>query len=1149
MKKKKKMTALILAVALMASSVRLDGTAAESIASEEMKEQAEMSETELQEDEKNEEEKEIIIADETDNDDDDKNDIQEIESEFEETTETEVQEGTQLETIENDHQEETQTETVTSETQEELQTESTEEELSEGLWTESTKEELSEGLWTESTEEEAPEGLQAESTEEEASEGLQAESTEEELPEGLQTESTEEELQEETVENAYMMQLDGEEELLENDVDNEREFALQDGNTDITSGKFGAVLAHVTLPEELGSINNEDYIKTLNPRITGADGNANGYFRNLHLIAENREEDTTAQYQLVGDIKAEAPTATYTVTMTAGGKSDTATFAIVEKGIESLKINGIPSVVSSEKKVNIKPILEINGDLTGNDKTTMPKNKKMTWELVSVEGAAMPSSLKINAQNGTITVNEGDNGAFRIKAITEESRYTDAEGKPISATSETVEVVSDNDQRLESLIGCTIVLVDSSDPAKAQLLHQTGKTADMSSLDGTKAYVKIQKADGSFINAENYVIKANNKAFQIGADTSVTCVLTKPIKSGKTLTVTLTATLVNGKKEQPLKGQITVQSAPAGEQDLSLALGVSGTGRSELKDDGRMLEFNGSASTLIKMELMKNGTPVGSSASYNLKFKNLKKVSETISKDSIVVYATLRTASGTVTLTDCSTGKTTTYEVKNVEKTAAVGKSPTIKQRTSPASNTGPDYVITTKGKVVTDYTHVRVELLPADYIKSCKNRNAQGKYHAFASALGLDPYGSDKAFKVYEVEPEDNTFRIPFVKAEQPAKGSYKLQMTVGKMTGSRFVATAVPVIVTTKVSGNRAEPERVPQEQHLSRIEGVLAVTNQAEYDKILPPDVWTGRPENFTDVSPIYEMVSSSNKITVKGSLKKVEGFTGFSDDEKNQSGYYLLVRVKLPTLKENGSYASMTGTLKALNDKTLTSADLTVEGADIYLDIFVKVADADAMTAADMTLTLDYDGAGLTYTESTYTFDLNNVILEKDKETEDVKVLVVYFSATNTTKGVAKKIANGIDADLYEIVPEVPYTSADLNYNNPDSRANKEMNDSNARPAISGSVENMEQYDIVFIGYPIWWGQAPKIMCTFMESYDFSGKTIVPFCTSGSSGIGSSATNLQSLTNGAIWVPGRRFSGSASQNTIMEWVRGLGLNLGE
>lgn len=142
-----------------------------------------------------------------------------------------------------------------------------------------------------------------------------------------------------------------------------------------------------------------------------------------------------------------------------------------------------------------------------------------------------------------------------------------------------------------------------------------------------------------------------------------------------------------------------------------------------------------------------------------------------------------------------------------------------------------------------------------------------------------------------------------------------------------------------------------------------------------------------------------------------------------------------------------------------------------------------------------------------------------------------------------------IANGLNADIYEIVPEDPYTDADLNYNDNNSRTTIEMNDPNARPAISGSVENMEQYDIIFVGYPIWWGEAPRIVSTFMESYDFSGKTIVPFCTSGGSGMGSSAANLEQLTTGAQWLSGERLSGSDSQDEVMEWVNGLGLNFEE
>lgn len=173
--------------------------------------------------------------------------------------------------------------------------------------------------------------------------------------------------------------------------------------------------------------------------------------------------------------------------------------------------------------------------------------------------------------------------------------------------------------------------------------------------------------------------------------------------------------------------------------------------------------------------------------------------------------------------------------------------------------------------------------------------------------------------------------------------------------------------------------------------------------------------------------------------------------------------------------------------------------------------------------------------------------NNEEVANENETDSVSILVAYFSATNTTEGVAEIITDVLGADLYEIVPEDPYTDADLNYNDDNSRTTIEMNDPTSRPAISGSVENMEQYDIVFVGYPIWWGDAPRILSTFMESYDFSGKTIVPFCTSGGSGIGSSASNLQELTDGAEWVSGQRFGGNVSRDEVVEWINGLGLDV--
>lgn len=169
--------------------------------------------------------------------------------------------------------------------------------------------------------------------------------------------------------------------------------------------------------------------------------------------------------------------------------------------------------------------------------------------------------------------------------------------------------------------------------------------------------------------------------------------------------------------------------------------------------------------------------------------------------------------------------------------------------------------------------------------------------------------------------------------------------------------------------------------------------------------------------------------------------------------------------------------------------------------------------------------------------------------ESEETEEMadttnNVLVAYFSATGTTRPLAEYAADILKADLYEIVPEDPYTDEDLDYYS-GGRADQEQDDPSARPAISGSVENMDSYDIVFIGYPIWHGQAPRIISTFLENYDFSGKTIVPFCTSHSSGIGSSDTNLHGLADGANWLAGSRFAVGTSRNEIENWIGGLDL----
>ena len=152
----------------------------------------------------------------------------------------------------------------------------------------------------------------------------------------------------------------------------------------------------------------------------------------------------------------------------------------------------------------------------------------------------------------------------------------------------------------------------------------------------------------------------------------------------------------------------------------------------------------------------------------------------------------------------------------------------------------------------------------------------------------------------------------------------------------------------------------------------------------------------------------------------------------------------------------------------------------------------------------------------------------------------KSLVAYFSASGVTEKVAKNLSNAIGADLFEIKPEQVYTKADLNWMDKKSRSSVEMNDRSSRPAIATKVENMGQYDAVFVGFPVWWYREPSIIDTFMETYDFSGKKVIPFCTSGGSGLGDTAKNLQELAPGAKVVDGKKFSPRTSEKELKEWV---------
>ena len=155
----------------------------------------------------------------------------------------------------------------------------------------------------------------------------------------------------------------------------------------------------------------------------------------------------------------------------------------------------------------------------------------------------------------------------------------------------------------------------------------------------------------------------------------------------------------------------------------------------------------------------------------------------------------------------------------------------------------------------------------------------------------------------------------------------------------------------------------------------------------------------------------------------------------------------------------------------------------------------------------------------------------------------KILVAYFSCTGNTKTLAQNIAEAIGADLYEVKPAVPYSSKDLDYQDETTRATVEQRDENSRPALANKNLNVAQYQTVIIAYPIWWGVEPKIIDTFVESYNFIGKTIIPVCTSGGSDIRASEDHLKDLVSGADWKRGKLFSKNASVAEIESWFGGL------
>ena len=236
----------------------------------------------------------------------------------------------------------------------------------------------------------------------------------------------------------------------------------------------------------------------------------------------------------------------------------------------------------------------------------------------------------------------------------------------------------------------------------------------------------------------------------------------------------------------------------------------------------------------------------------------------------------------------------------------------------------------------------------------------------------------------------------------------------------------------------------------------------------------------------------------------------------------------------------------GTTLPRNDEQITTepGDVILYQGDqitIYYDVnnwsFTRLGKVQDLSQAELK---DILGSG----NVTVTFSLS----EGRMEPESSKVLVVIFSRTGHTKPLAEYIAEDLNADLYEIEAKVPYTDDDIKYYT-NCRADREQNDPSARPEIAGELPDMTGYDTVFIGYPIWHGQAPKIIYTFLEGVDLSGKTIIPFCTSHSSPLGTSAENLHPLAPDAAWMEGRRFAIGTTAGEISEWVKSLDILSGQ
>lgn len=212
------------------------------------------------------------------------------------------------------------------------------------------------------------------------------------------------------------------------------------------------------------------------------------------------------------------------------------------------------------------------------------------------------------------------------------------------------------------------------------------------------------------------------------------------------------------------------------------------------------------------------------------------------------------------------------------------------------------------------------------------------------------------------------------------------------------------------------------------------------------------------------------------------------------------------------------------MKKLNTFTALFAALTVFTVSFGLAAFADTTLKEASNASAETA--EEDSEAITETQDSHS-----------------DILVAYFSATGHTKEVAEKIASVTGGDLYEIQAAEPYTDEDLNYNDSSTRATTEQKDKSVRPEISSEDISLEGYTTIYLGFPIWWGEEPRIMDTFVEKYSFEEITVIPFCTSGSSSIGRSGENMEELAGSGTWLEGKRFSADVPEEELQTWIDGL------